>query len=109
VSHLIKRIHTDKMPSITKIASIVAAVASVASALPAQPRFTEMQDKIFNVMKRQSAAEQALGLTDVDVLQLYVYTSRLFHNRSLTRNQQRPYPRVARDLLLPTGFRHVPQ
>ena len=72
VSHLIKRIHTDKMPSITKIASIVAAVASVASALPAQPRFTEMQDKIFNVMKRQSAAEQALGLTDVDVLQLYV-------------------------------------
>ncbi|ETS79606.1 hypothetical protein PFICI_09459 [Pestalotiopsis fici W106-1] len=57
------------MPSFTKIASIVAAVISVASALPAQPRFTEMQEKIFNVMKRQSPAEQALGLTDVDVLQ----------------------------------------
>ncbi|KAI0138830.1 ferritin-like domain-containing protein [Pestalotiopsis sp. NC0098] len=57
------------MPSFTKIAAVVAAVASVASALPAQPRFTEMQEKIFNVMKRQSPAEQALGLTDVDVLQ----------------------------------------
>ncbi|KAH6655111.1 ferritin-like domain-containing protein [Truncatella angustata] len=52
-----------------KIAGVVAAVAGIASALPAQPRFTKMQEKIFNVMKRQTPAEQQLGLTDVDVLQ----------------------------------------
>jgi hypothetical protein len=63
------------MPSIMKSASVVAAVAGVASALPAQPRFTKMQEKIFNVMKRQTPAEQALGLTDVDVLQLCVFPS----------------------------------
>ncbi|KAI1853656.1 hypothetical protein JX265_004012 [Neoarthrinium moseri] len=57
------------MPSITKIAGVVAAVAAVASALPAQPKFTRAQEKIFNVAKRQTAAEQALGLTDVDILQ----------------------------------------
>lgn len=58
------------MPSIMKIAGVLAAVAGVASALPAQPRFTKMQEKIFSLARRQTAAEQALGLTDVDVLQL---------------------------------------
>lgn len=58
------------MPSLIKIAGVMAAVAGVATALPAQPRFTRMQEKIFNVMKRQTPAEQALGLTDVDILQL---------------------------------------
>jgi hypothetical protein len=58
------------MPSIMKIAGVITALAAVASALPAQPKFTKRQEQIYNVMKRQTAAEQALGLTDVDVLQL---------------------------------------
>lgn len=60
------------MPSIIKIAGVVAVLASVASALPAQPKFVRMQEKIFATTKRQAqtAAEQQLGLTDVDVLQL---------------------------------------
>ncbi|KAI0122827.1 ferritin-like domain-containing protein [Xylariales sp. AK1849] len=57
------------MPSIMKIAGVVAALATVASALPAQPKFTARQEKIWNLAKRQTAAEQSLGLTDVDVLQ----------------------------------------
>lgn len=48
---------------------MVAALAAVASALPAQPKFTKRQEHIWNLAKRQTAAEQALGLTDVDVLQ----------------------------------------
>lgn len=58
------------MPSLMKIAGAMAALAAVVSALPAQPRFTRRQEQIFSLMKRQTAAEQALGLTDVDVLQL---------------------------------------
>ena len=57
------------MPSIMKTA-IVAGLAAVATALPSHPRFTSNQMKIHEVMKRQSAAEQALGITDLDVLQL---------------------------------------
>ncbi|EON99520.1 putative twin-arginine translocation pathway signal protein [Phaeoacremonium minimum UCRPA7] len=56
------------MPSIMKTA-IVAGLAAVATALPSHPRFTSNQMKIHEVMKRQSAAEQALGITDLDVLQ----------------------------------------
>lgn len=56
------------MPSVMKIAGVVATIAAVASALPQQ--FTPQQNKIMSLAKRQqSAAEQALGLTDVDILQ----------------------------------------
>lgn len=48
----------------------MAGLVAVASALPAAPRLTERQMKIHEVMKRQSAAEQALGINDFDVLQL---------------------------------------
>jgi hypothetical protein len=60
-----------KMPSILRTMGVVAAGwAAVSTALPAFPKFTRDQMKIYELSKRQSAAEQALGLTDVDVLQL---------------------------------------
>lgn len=58
------------MACITLKAALVAALAAVASALPAAPKLTERQMKIHDIMKRQSAAEQALGINDFDVLQL---------------------------------------
>lgn len=48
----------------------MAGLAAIASAYPAFPRFTERQLKIHDLMKRQSAAEQALGINDFDILQL---------------------------------------
>lgn len=48
----------------------MAGLATVASALPAFPRFTPRQMQIHDLMKRQSAAEQALGINDFDILQL---------------------------------------
>lgn len=53
-----------------KTAAIIAGLAAMASALPAAPKMTERQMKIYNLQKRQTAAEQALGITDIDVLQL---------------------------------------
>lgn len=58
------------MAGISFKGALVAALAAVASALPAVPKLTERQMKIHEIMKRQSAAEQALGITDFDVLQL---------------------------------------
>lgn len=58
------------MPSVTKIAGAVAGLAAVASAMPAQPRFSPRQSQIYSVAKRQNAAAAALGLQDVDILQL---------------------------------------
>lgn len=58
------------MACISLKAALVAALAAVASALPAAPKLTERQMKIHDIMKRQSAAEQALGINDFDVLQL---------------------------------------
>lgn len=58
------------MAGITLKSALVAGLAAVASALPAAPRLTDRQMKIHEVMKRQSAAEQALGINDFDVLQL---------------------------------------
>ena len=46
------------------------AATAVASALPAQPKFTPRQEAIYELTKRQTAAEAALGLQDVDILQL---------------------------------------
>lgn len=48
----------------------MAGLVAVASALPAQPKLTERQVKIHEIMKRQSAAEAAMGINDFDVLQL---------------------------------------
>lgn len=58
------------MPSVMKIAGAVAGLAAVASAMPAQPRFTPRQTQVYQLAKRQNAAAAALGLTDVDILQL---------------------------------------
>lgn len=58
------------MAGITLKGAFLAGLVAVASAMPAVPRLTERQLKIHEVVKRQSAAEQALGLNDLDVLQL---------------------------------------
>ncbi|KAK8065340.1 Protein rds1 [Apiospora hydei] len=57
------------MPSIMKTAGLLAGLAAVATALPAQPKFTARQERIYELTKRQTAAEAALGLQDVDILQ----------------------------------------
>jgi len=59
------------MPSLTKTLGLVAAgLSALVSALPAAPKLTASQMKIHQVMKRQNAAAAALGLNDVDILQL---------------------------------------
>lgn len=58
------------MPSIMRTAGLLAGMAAIASALPAQPKFTASQQNIYELTKRQTAAEAALGLQDVDILQL---------------------------------------
>lgn len=60
------------MPSIMKTAGVLAGLAAVACALPAQPKMTSRQNHIYSLAKRQNAAAAALGLADVDILQLYV-------------------------------------
>ncbi|KAK8058317.1 Twin-arginine translocation pathway signal [Apiospora phragmitis] len=57
------------MPSIMKTAGLLAGLAAIATALPAQPKFTARQERIYELTKRQTAAEAALGLQDVDILQ----------------------------------------
>ncbi|KAK0636273.1 ferritin-like domain-containing protein [Bombardia bombarda] len=58
------------MPSIIKsLGVVVAGLAAVSSALPALPKFTRSQTKIYDFAKRQNAAAAAAGLTDVDILQ----------------------------------------
>lgn len=58
------------MAGFTLKTALVAGLATVAYALPAVPRFTDQQLKIHDLMKRQSAGEAALGITDFDILQL---------------------------------------
>lgn len=60
----------DNMAGITLKSTLVAGLAAVASAMPAFPRFSDRQLKIHDIMRRQSAAEAALGINDFDVLQL---------------------------------------
>lgn len=61
------------MPSITKtLGLITAGLAALASALPAVPKLTDSQLNIHSFMKRQNQLTAAAGLTDVDILQLYV-------------------------------------
>ncbi|KXX77229.1 Protein rds1 [Madurella mycetomatis] len=58
------------MPSITKtIGAVVAGLAAVTSALPAAPKLSKGQMKMFEHAKRQNAAAAALGLNDIDILQ----------------------------------------
>ncbi|AEO62898.1 uncharacterized protein THITE_2084410 [Thermothielavioides terrestris NRRL 8126] len=58
------------MPSIKKtIGVVVAGLAAVSSALPAHPKLSKAQLKMYEHAKRQNAAAAALGLTDVDILQ----------------------------------------
>jgi hypothetical protein len=60
------------MPSFQKaFGAVVAGLAAVSSALPAVPKLNEGQMKMFEHAKRQNAAAAALGLTDIDILQLY--------------------------------------
>ena len=58
------------MPSIMKTLGLVAATAAAVTAMPAQPRLTTRQAELVEMAKRQTAAEAALGLQDVDILQL---------------------------------------
>jgi hypothetical protein len=59
------------MPSILKtLGAAVAGLAAVSSALPAVPKLTRSHMKMYEHAKRQNAAAAALGLTDIDILQL---------------------------------------
>ncbi len=58
------------MPSLKKIGAVAAALASVVSAYPAYPKLTSSQMKLYELSKRQNAAAAALGMTDIDLLQL---------------------------------------
>jgi hypothetical protein len=59
------------MPSFKKtLGVVVAGLAAVSSALPAIPKLTRSQMKMYEHAKRQNAAAAALGLTDIDILQL---------------------------------------
>ncbi|KAL2126008.1 hypothetical protein VTI74DRAFT_1960 [Chaetomium olivicolor] len=58
------------MPSIKKaLGAVVAGLAVVSSALPAIPKLSKTQMKMYEHAKRQNAAAAALGLTDIDILQ----------------------------------------
>lgn len=58
------------MPSFKTIAVVL--LASTASALPSSERLTSRQLHYHDLSKRQNEAAAAAGLTDVDILQLYV-------------------------------------
>ena len=53
-----------------KIAGAAASLAALVTAIPAQPKLTPRQTEIYELSKRQNAAAAALGLQDVDILQL---------------------------------------
>lgn len=65
------------MPSIRQISGVVViGLATLASALPAQPKLNERAMKLYDVHRRQNPATGLPdGLTDIDVLQLYVGAS----------------------------------
>lgn len=60
----------NKMPSIIKTTGVLAGLIAAVSALPAQPKLSTRQNSIYELAKRQNAAAAALGLADVDILQL---------------------------------------
>ncbi|KAL2152082.1 hypothetical protein VTH82DRAFT_5266 [Thermothelomyces myriococcoides] len=58
------------MPSFRKTLGIaVAGLAAVSSALPAVPKLSDRQMRIYEHAKRQNDAAAALGLNDIDILQ----------------------------------------
>lgn len=60
-----------RMPSLKKtFGTIVAGLAALTSALPAAPKLTKNQLKLWDLAKRQNDAAAAAGLTDIDILQL---------------------------------------
>lgn len=74
-----RKTNTIKMPSISKtLGAVVGGLAAFASAAPGAPKLTRSQMKIHEVMKRQNQLAAAAGLTDLDILQLYV-----LHHRPL--------------------------
>ena len=62
------------MLSIRQICGVVAVgLAAFGSALPAQPRLSPRAMKMYSLVERQATATGLpAGLTDVDILQLYV-------------------------------------
>lgn len=63
------------MPSLRRIFGAVASLATLASALPALPKLSSRAVSAYDLRARQLAATGLpAGLTDVDVLQLYVIT-----------------------------------
>jgi len=79
------------MPSIKQIIGAVAlGFVSVTSALPAQPKLSERSLTNFALATRQNPATGLPdGLTDVDVLQLYVFLVK--GNRKKANSDQRPH------------------
>ncbi|EGS20957.1 uncharacterized protein CTHT_0027960 [Thermochaetoides thermophila DSM 1495] len=58
------------MPSLRKtFGTIVAGLVALTSALPAAPKLTKNQLKLWELAKRQNEAAAAAGLTDIDILQ----------------------------------------
>ncbi|EFW99578.1 rds1p-like stress response protein [Grosmannia clavigera kw1407] len=57
------------MPSLRSTAVAIVGFTAAVWALPAQPKFSSGQMKIYEYSKRQNAAAAALGLTDIDILQ----------------------------------------
>lgn len=65
------------MPSFKKLVEVVlfglVAVTTV-EALPALPRISERGRARYDLARRQATAAAASGITDIDILQLLVYT-----------------------------------
>ncbi len=61
------------MPSIKAIVgAAVVGFALVATALPAQPRLSQSAVSHYDLARRQNKAAAAAGITDIDILQLFV-------------------------------------
>jgi len=62
------------MPSLTKLVGLAVGLASLSSALPSLPRLSTRAVSSYDLRARQLAATGLpAGLTDVDILQLYVH------------------------------------
>jgi hypothetical protein len=64
------------MPSIKSIIGVaVVGFAALGTALPAQPKLSERAVSHYDLARRQNAAAAAAGITDIDILQLFVVLS----------------------------------
>jgi hypothetical protein len=69
------------MPSIKSIiGAVVVGFAALGTALPAQPKLSQSAVSHYDLAKRQNAAAAAAGITDIDILQLFVILSTRHHN-----------------------------